>query len=329
MVEKVKKITFTQIVAELGDDSKPFPPKYLHRFSDLERNDLALLKKAWNSVSEKRKVNLLQDLEELSDAETLVCFDDVARIGLHDASPSVRAISASLLWESEDVTLIPIFLGMMEKDNDAYARAAGAAALGRFVLIGEIEELSPEQHQHVEDSLLLVCTGKDVPVVRQRALESLGYSERPEVPILIEKALESRERAWICCGLFAISRSLDSRWEKQVLKFMDSPDDDVRFEAFRAAGELELEAARQPLLEKLDSGEEEGENRLAIIWSLSQIGGEDVQEAFEKSLEDCEDEEEAEYIEEALDNLNFNQDFKLADLMNIEPEDPEEFNSRG
>ena len=329
MVEKVKKITFTQIVAELGDDSKPFPPKYLHRFSDLESNDLALLKKAWNSVSEKRKVNLLQDLEELSDAETLVCFDDVARIGLEDASPSIRAISASLLWESEDVTLIPIFLGMMEKDNDAYARAAGAAALGRFVLIGEIEELSPEQHQHLEDSLLLVCTGKDVPVVRQRALESLGYSERPEVPILIEKALESRERAWICCGLFAISRSLDSRWEKQVLKFMDSPDDDVRFEAFRAAGELELEAARQPLLEKLDSGEEEGENRLAIIWSLSQIGGEDVQEAIEKSLEDCEDEEEAEYIEEALDNLNFNQDFKLADLMNIEPEDPEEFNSRG
>ncbi len=165
------------------------------------------------------------------------------------------------------------------------------------------------------------------PVVRQRALESLGYSERPEVPILIEKALDSRDRAWICCGLFAISRSLDSRWEKQVLKFMDSPDDDVRFEAFRAAGELELEAARQPLLEKLDSGEEEGENRLAIIWSLSQIGGEDVQEAIEKSLEDCDDEEEAEYIEEAMDNLNFNQDFKLADLMNIEPEDPEEFNS--
>lgn len=327
MVEKVKKITFTQILAELGDDSKPFPPKYLHRFSDLESKDLALLKKSWGSVSEKRKVNLLQDLEELADADTLVCFDDVARIGLEDSSSSVRAFSASLLWESEDVTLIPIFLDMMEKDVDSFARAAGAAALGRFVLIGEIEELSPEQHQHIEDSLLLVCTGKDVQVVRQRALESLGYSERPEVPILIEKALESPDRTWICCGLFAISRSLDPRWEKQVLRFMDSPDDDVRFEAYRAAGELELEAARQPLLEKLDSGEEEGENRLAIIWSLSQIGGEEVQEAIEKSLEVCDDEEEAEYIAEALDNLNFNQDFKLADLLNIEPEDPDEFNS--
>ncbi len=328
MTEKEKKIPFAQIVTELKDDLKPFPPKYLHRFSDLEGKELALLKNAWDSLSEKRKTHLLQDLEELSDSETLVCFDEVARIGLGDTSPAVRSISARLLWESEDVTLIPIFLGMMERDKDAGARAAGAAALGRYVLIGEIEELSPEQHQHVEDSLLLVCTGKDLPIVRQRALESLGYSERPEVPILIEKALDSPDFAWIACGLFAISRSLDPRWEKQVLKYLDHQDDDVRFEAIRAAGELELESARQPLINLLESGEEDGENRLAVIWSLSQIGGDEVQETLEKCLEDCDD-EEAEYIEEAITNLNFNQDFKLADLLDIEPEDPDDDGYRG
>jgi HEAT repeat protein len=324
MAEKEKKVAFAQILTDLKDDSRLFPPRYLHRFSDLDRRDLHSLQKAWGGVSENRKVNLLQDLEELSDSETLVCFDDVARIGLSDPSPAVRAISARLLWESEDVTLIPIFLNMMEKDVDTEARAAGAAALGRFILIGEIEELSPETKEHLEDSLLLVCTGVDAPSVRRRALESLGYSERQEVPVLIEKALASTDRAWTISALFAISRSVDQRWEKQVLKFMKHPDDDIRFEAIRAAGELELESARQPLLDMLESGEEEGENRVAVAWSLSQIGGDEVEEALQKSLQDSEDEDEAEYIEEAITNLKFNQDFQLAGIMDIPDDDLDE-----
>lgn len=320
MTEKEKKVPFSQILLDLKDDSKPFPPKFLHRFSDLGQKDLSALKSEWDAVSPTRKINLLQDLEELSDSETLVCFDDVARIGLTDPSPAVRAISARLLWESEDVTLIPIFLTMMEKDGDTEARSAGAAALGRFILIGEIEKLSAETKEHLEDSLLLVCTGGDAPAVRQRALESLGYSERQEVPVLIEKALATGDRAWIISALFAISRSVDQRWEKQVLKFMKHPDDDIRFEAIRAAGELELESARQPLLEMLETGEEEGENRLAVAWSLSQIGGEEVEEALQKSIQDSEDEDEAEYIEEAITNLKFNQDFQLAGMMDV-PDD--------
>ncbi len=175
---------------------------------------------------------------------------------------------------------------------------------------------------------MLVCTGGDAPKVKQRALESLGYSERPEVPVLIEKALASTDRAWIISALFAISRSVDQRWEKQVLKFMKHPDDDIRFEAIRAAGELELESARQPLLDILESGEEDGENRLAVVWSLSQIGGDEVEEALGKSLKDCEDEDEAEYIEEAITNLKFNQDFQLAGMMNITEDDADEIDPR-
>jgi hypothetical protein len=298
MVEKEKAVPFTEVLSALKDGSQPFHPKFLQRFSDINTRDLSTFKKTWGSVSTIRKVNLLQDLEDLSDSETLVCFDDVAKIGLTDPDADVRALAARLLWESEDVTLIPVFQKMMEKDPEPIARAAGAAALGRFVLIGEIDEIPSEIHQQVEDSLLLVCTGKDVP-----------------------KVIDSNENTWLASALFAISRSLDDRWEKQILTLMKHPDDEVRFEAIRAAGELEIESARQPLIDILESGEEEGDNHLAVIWSLSQIGGDDAKEALNGSLEKCEDDEEAEYIEDALNNLKFNQDLQLAELMELPIED--------
>lgn len=317
MPEREKKIPFREVLAALKDDTQPFPPKYLHSFSDLESTHLDKLEKVWSETSESRKINLLQDLEDLSDSETLVCFDETARIGLGDDSPQVRALSARLLWESEDASLIPLFLKMVEKDPDASARAAGASALGRFVLLGEYEEIPEKTLQKVEDSLLRVCTGNDAPSVRQKALEALGFSSRGEVITLIEKALDSGDPHWMVSALFAIGRTADARWEKQVLKYLKSPDDEIRFEAIRAAGELSLASALQPLLEMLESGEEEGDNRLAVIWSLSEIGGDGVREALEESLDQSEDDEEAELIEEALNNLSFTQDMQLADLMEL------------
>jgi HEAT repeat protein len=324
MAEKEKTIPFTQVMAALKDESTPFPPKYLHKFSDLEGNNLANFKKTWAVTTSRRKVNLLRDLEDLAESETLVCFDNIARIGLNDSNPQVRAVSARLLWEAEDEDLIPIFTRMMLQDADESARSAGAAALGRFVLLGDLEDLPPATLKKVEDNLLKVCNGNDHPKVRQRALESLGYSNRDEVIPLIQKALDSRDQPWVTSALFAISRSLDERWEKTILKMMRDPDDEIRFEAFRAAGELELISAREPLLDLLENETEEGDNKLAVIWSLSQIGGEDVQEALEKALKESEDDEEEEYIEEALNNLNFNDDFHLADIMDL-PMDPTVF----
>jgi hypothetical protein len=48
---------------------------------------------------------------------------------------------------------------------------------------------------------------------------------------------------------------------------------------------------------------DDDELRMAVVWSLSQIGGEDVRETLENMLEECEDDEEAGVIEEAIDNL--------------------------
>jgi len=70
--------------------------------------------------------------------------------------------------------------------------------------------------------------------------------------------------------------------------------------------------------------EDNGEIISAAIWSLSQIGGEDVQIILEKLLDETEDEELIEFLEEALENLAFTEDLERFELMAFDPDDIED-----
>ncbi len=300
------QVPFKQVIEDLLNNDKPFSPIHLHRFSDIDPADLAAVRIAWPKVDANRRLALLQDLEDLADSDTLVSFEDLARFALDDTDPRVRAVAIRLLWESEDARLIPIFIKMMRSDPDETVRATAGSALGLFVYLGEVEDISDEKRKQVEESLLSVYQGQDKPIVRRRALEALGYSSREEVPAFLEAAYSSKDKDWLASALFAMGRSADERWEKQVLAMLDHPEPDVRLEAIRAAGELELNEARKPLLELFREEDDlDIDLRSAAIWSLSQIGGEGVRELFEKLVDDTDDEDEEFIIEEAIDNLNF------------------------
>jgi HEAT repeat protein len=310
---------FQTVVEALLDNGTTFPPRYLHRFSDIAPADLTHLLKVWPQIATKRKHTLLEDLEELAETDTLTSFDDMARPLLKDADPQVRIRAIRLLWESENTKLVPIFLKIMNEDPDAEARAAAANALGLFVYQGELEKIPAELHHQIEDALLKVLgSSKDV-LVRRRALESLGYSGREEVIPLIEAAFHDKNPDWVVSSLFAMGRSSDERWKKQVLAKLHDPDDDIRSEAIHAAGELELASARPILLDTLED-EEDLELRRELIWSLSKIGGEGVRAKLEEILEAEEDDEEADFIEEAMDNLSFTEDMSQFDLFDLNPD---------
>lgn len=319
---KTKKKTilpFSKVLDALLDEQTPFPPAYLHRFSDLTHENVIQIKNIWARVNPERRLALLEDLEELAEVDTLVLFDDMAKIALSDSDPRVRATAVRLLWECGDRPLIPTFLNMMVKDTDMVVRASAATALGMFVYRGELEELPTETLTRIEDQLLKVAQGDDEPLVRRRALESLGYSSRDEVPALLQAAYESPEGEWQASALFGMGRSADGRWEKAVLDRLEALESEVQLEAIRAAGELGLESTRPLFLEKLqDYAALEDEIRMSIVWSLSQIGGKDVREALEKLLETLEDEEEADYIELALENLQVMEDAFGAGLFDLE-----------
>lgn len=314
---------FSTVITALLNESEPFPAKLLHRFSDIETSDLKSVLEAWPRVSTRRKEALLEDLEDLAEADTLMSFDDLARSLLGDADPKVRIHAIQLLWECDDRKLVSTFLEMLSGDESPEVRAAAASALGLFIYKGELEEIPSETLHEVEEALLEAHRTGESLLIRLRALEALGASSREEIPGLIEAAYARRDEQWLVSALHAMGRSGDDQWKKKVLAQFQNPDDEVRSEAFHAAGELELSLARLPLLDQLED-EEDLELRREIIWALSRIGGAGVRQKLEELLDGETDDEEAGFLEEALDNLLFTEDLNQFEMFDYDPDAGEE-----
>jgi HEAT repeat protein len=317
--------SFQTILDSLLDSKKEFPRRYLNQFSDMGTLELQTLQDIWPRVGLSRKLSLLEELESLAEEDTLVSFDDFARPLLNDPDADVRIHALRLLNESEDVKLIPLILRLLKHDTDVSVRAESAAALGNFVALGELDELPAEAYSQVQAGLLEAAHGEDETRVKRHALESLGFSSDEEVVKLIESALNRRDSEWQTSALTAIGRSADDRWEEEVLLGLTDADTHVRMAAVQAAGNLALKSARTILLRMLEEEDDEDDVISSVIWSLSQIGGEDVRTYLENLLDQTEDEEQVEFLEEALDNLSFTEDLDRFELMSINPDEFDEF----
>lgn len=317
------EIPFQNLLDSLLDVETPLNPRYLYRLSDLESPELEQLQSAWPDIPAWRRQALLEDIEELNERDTLLSFESLGRFALQDDDARIRLLAVHILWESEDNSLIPIFIQLMITDGDSEVRAASASALGRFVYAGELEEIPHHTQQRIEDVLLSTLNGSDAPEVRRSALESLGYSSREEVTSLVEKAFSSDDKYWKASSLFAMGRSANQRWAPTVLAMLQSNLPLLRSEAARAAGELEITEAVPHLLDLLDDPDDN--TRQASIWSLSQIGGEGVRDALQSLYDEMDSEQELELLESALDNLTFNEDLQLVPMFDFpESEDDDE-----
>jgi hypothetical protein len=316
-----KPISITKVIDALLDEGTPFHPRYLNRLSDLDPADTILFAAAWPKVSLRRREAILEDMEDVHLADDLLCFEAVALLGIKDQAPTVRSRAIRILREYELVDLIPIFEDIAEHDPDAEVRADAAAGLATYIYMGEVEDISPSKLKRVEECLLRLISSQDTGLVRRRALEALGFSSRREVIGLIENAYNSDDMDWVISALFAMGRSANSRWKPQVLEMLTHTQPGVRAEAASAAGELEIKSAKPLLLELLEDSD--FDVRIAAIWALSQIGGMGVRKSLENLLETTDDDEEADQIEKALDNLDFTEEMHDLAILEI-PEDGDE-----
>lgn len=310
---------FAKTLALLLDADQPFPPRALYQFSSLAADDLAALKSTWPQVDATRRCNLVEDLDELNEANFEVDFEAVFLLGLGDESAPVRAAAIRSLWESESPGLMSRFMDLMEHDPAEEVRAAAAAALGRYVYLGEMEKIPVSKGRRVQAALLAVVQSQQALEVRRRALEALAYSSQPSIAPLIAEAYASPHERLRVSAVFAMGRSADDeRWAQAVVAELDSVSPEIRFEAVRAAGELELEDAVPALTRMTQDGDLQV--REAAIWSLGQVGGDAARKALRRCLRDAVP-DERDFIREALDNLDFTDEIHAMPLFDFEDHD--------
>ena len=80
---------FKSVLARLRDTSQPVPMASLYQLSDLAGADLAAFEAFWPELSTERRQAIVQNLQEISEANFEVSFDAIFRLALEDESPEV------------------------------------------------------------------------------------------------------------------------------------------------------------------------------------------------------------------------------------------------
>jgi hypothetical protein len=316
-----KEIPFENVVNSLLDENAPFPARYLYRLSDLEDEDLQVVKQNWRSIPLWRRRALMEDLQMMVEKDMMLSFESVGRLAMSDDDPKVRygAIETLIANECESTDLIGTYLKLMENDPDQRVRAIATSALGQFVYLDEMDTRQPEMKRELEDRLLAVAQNSNNPDVKRCALEAIGYSTREEVTPLIEAAYNINDSQQQASALIAMGRSGNDRWKPQVMAMLTHPNPNVRTEAARAAGELSISEARSNLFDLVDDANQDV--YMAALWSLSQIGGKGVRKVIQERIAVAEENDEIEFLESALDNLDFNEGIHEMNLIGLDEED--------
>lgn len=294
---------FQEVLDTLSRPQAALSRRDLFQLSDLTRREVAQLEAVWQDVPVDSRRQLMEDMGELAEDNLEMTFEAVSRMALEDEDGLVRARAIQNLWEVENPNLIAPLLRVMQHDPSTEARAAAAAGLGNFTYLAALEKLPEAHSQRIDEALVGVATGPDSVDVRRRAVESLGYSGREEVPAIIGAAYRADDEHLRASALLAMGRTADARWSPQVLAELRSPSAELRYEA---AGELELGQAVEPLIELLRDSNRAV--RDASTSSLGQVGGERARQALTKLL--ARHAGDADLIQDALDNLEFNTDLR-------------------
>jgi len=295
---------FETLLVKVQQEEQPLPLDELGKFSDLDNEKLAAFLAAWSTLSAERKQALLTALGVQADEKFELSFEAINRAVLSDDDPDVRRIAIDNLWECEDEKLVPTLLGLLVDDEWPEVQTAAADALGRFVLLGENAKIAAGTLSDTEDALIQTIAG-EIPVGLLKAcVEALGYSSRPEAVRIIADAYGQDHEALRSSALIAMGRSYSDQWKPIVMEELVSPSPELRNEAARAAGELELRDAVELLIDLLDDASDQV--RSSAAWSLGQIGGDAAREALTELQEQIVAEDPlSEVLEDALDHIAF------------------------
>jgi HEAT repeat protein len=257
----------------------------------------------WSDLPTDLRLNLTSRLVKMAEADFTLNFGAIFRIAMEDKDAEVRRVAIEGLWEDEDVRLVPLLAQRLEEDESASVRAAAAQSLGRFVLLGELGKIRPRPRKMAYAALLQALQARDEHTeVRRRALESLAYVCNETVVASIREAYDSSSEKLRISAIFAMGQSADTRWGQEVRQELFSTNPEMRYEAARACGELQLPDS-VGMLEELTE-DTDAEVQQAAIWALGQVGSERAREILEQYCQ-VSDEALRSTAEAALEEFEF------------------------
>lgn len=278
--------------------------------SDLSLPNWQRVRGLWSAIPEDRRHAVVSTLVQASQEDIQIQIGRLLRVALDDDSERIRVLAVQGLWEDTAEDLVGPFVHLLQNDPYQEVRAAAAAALGAFVLAGELEELEASYALTVEEALLAVLHSETEPLVVQcRALESVAFSSEVGIRQLIEDAYYSPYEEMQISALVAMGRSADTRWRTAARTELENSAPAVRAEAARACGELEDRAALPHLINLLS--DEELSVRLAAIFALGLLGGQEAEEALQ-FIAESEDPTEAEAALHAIEDASFYSETDIA-----------------
>lgn len=270
--------------------------------SDLDDVALRAFEPVWNNLPADYKRRIITELAEASEVNFEFNYETLGYLALDDPDAGVRSAAIDLLWINESLDLMSRLIDLAENDDSSEVRARATSELGRFILLGEYEEIPEAEAVRVQDVVINLLNDEVEDIqVRRRALEAISNSSLDFVNQAIQEAYESDEHLMRVSAVYAMGRSYDATWNETVVREMRNDDPEIRYEAARAAGELEIEEA-VTLLGKIAVADER-EIKQVAIWSLGEIGGSQAMRlltALAEDAEEAEDEDLKEAIEDAI-----------------------------
>lgn len=312
--------SFKELLQQISSDIE-LHTGHLYALSRMDQEALSVFQSQWPNIAPQRRRDIMRELVEISEANFEVYFDPIFLLGLADEDGQVRASAINGLWENESPALIGPLVHLLKTDNEVLVRSAAATALGKYIYLRELEELDRNYAVLAEQALLeTIRQGAEDIEVRRRAIEAVAYSGEDGIADIIESAYYDDNEKMQVSAIFSMGRNADKRWLAQVTAELDNPNNEIRFEAARACGELEACEAVSKLVMLIEEDPDLEVQEMAI-WAIGRIGGPQARIALENCLE-SENDAIALAAEDALDELNlFDGSF---DLFNFDEDDFED-----
>jgi len=257
----------------------------------------------WATLSTDARREIMTALVEGAASDFELDFTAFGIFTLTDPDPEVRQTSIDILSEQVNLPHMARLFDIAQHDSVDDVRASAIQALAPIILDAELGRLPESEVMPVVEYLLSLLGDRRTDVlVRARSLEAVSHCSHEDVSNQIKRAYNGEEPRMKTAALVAMGASSDETWAEVIIDELTSRQPANRYEAARAAGELNLIEA-VPKLARL-ALEDEGQVRNIAIWALGEIGGKEALRVLEAMMEQAdEDDDDAlvDLLEEALD----------------------------